>query len=232
VYERRAEMLDLDAFVRPAHRGRGLGGAQLDWLEAEARRRDRTIASTSALAADRAAVELITGRGFEPVRHFYRMLVDLEEPPPPPVWPEGFEVSTFEPGEEEELHGVIEEAFAEHWGQEPRDLEHWQSSTFGQAWWDPSLVYLVRKGDQVAAGEINAIRFGVGWIGSLGTRKPWRGLGLGRALLLHAFGELYRRGERRVGLAVDAGNETGAVRLYESVGMRISWQADVYHKHL
>ena len=67
---------------------------------------------------------------------------------------------------------------------------------------------------------------------TLGTLEPWRGQGLGRALLLHAFGELYRRGERRVALAVDAGNETGATHLYESVGMRVAWQADVYEKRL
>lgn len=76
------------------------------------------------------------------------------------------------------------------------------------------------------------MRFGGGWVGTLGTRKPWRGKGLGRALLLTAFGELCRRGETRVRLAVDAGNETGATQLYESVGMRVAWQADVYEKHV
>jgi len=33
-------------------------------------------------------------------------------------------------------------------------------------------------------------------------------------------------------LGVDAGNETGATRLYESVGMRAVWQADVWEKRL
>jgi ribosomal protein S18 acetylase RimI-like enzyme len=110
------------------------------------------------------------------------------------------------------------------------DLEHWQQHIFGREWWDPSLVYLVREGAEVVAAEINAFRFGVGWIGTLGTRRPWRCRGLGRALLLTAFVELYRRGYRRIGLAVDAGNETGATHLYESVGMHVAWQADVYEK--
>ena len=86
----------------------------------------------------------------------------------------------------------------------------WQVTTFGTEWWDPSLVYLVREGDEIVAAEINALRFGMGWIGTLGTRRPWRGRGLGRALIRTAFAELYRRGQRRIGLAVDAGNETGA----------------------
>ena len=187
-------VLDLDAVVHPEVVGRGLGSFLLDWAEGESRRRARPALRTAALTADPAAKPLIEGRGFEPVRHFYRMLIDLDEPPPEPVWHEGFTVSTFAPGEEAILHAVTEEAFADHWGHEPRDLEHWQQHVFGREWWDPSLVYLVREGDEVVAAEINAFRFGVGWIGTLGTRSPWRGRGLGRALLLTAFAELYRRG--------------------------------------
>jgi mycothiol synthase len=232
VYGRREGDLDLDTFVRPAHQGRGLGSAVVGWLEEEARRRGCTTATTSALTADRAAAGLLAARGYDCVRHFYRMLVELEAPPAEPVWPAGFEVSTFAAGDEEVLYDVVEDSFADHWGHEQRDFAHWRSTNVEQSWWDPSLVYLVREGDQVVAAEINARRFGAGWIGVLGTRRAWRGRGLGRALLLQAFGELYRRGERRVGLAVDAGNETGAVRLYESVGMRASWQADVWQRHL
>jgi ribosomal protein S18 acetylase RimI-like enzyme len=40
-------------------------------------------------------------------------------------------------------------------------------------------------------------------------------------LLLHAFRELRARGKQRVGLGVDADSPTGAVALYESVGMRV-----------
>jgi mycothiol synthase len=225
-------VIDFDAYVHPELTGRGLGGFLLDWLEEEARRRGRSIVQTAALTADPAARPLIEGHGFEQVRHFYRMLIELVAPPPEPVWPEGFVVATFGPGEEASLHAVLEEAFADHWGHEARDLAHWHQHVFGRAWWDPSLVYLVREGDEVVAAEINAFRFGVGWVGMLGTRVPWRGLGLGRALLLTAFAELYRRGHQRISLAVDAGNETGATHLYESAGMRVASQADVYEKRL
>jgi mycothiol synthase len=232
VHGRREGELDLDAFVRPAHQGRGLGSAVVDWLEEEVRQRGCTIATTSGLTADRAAAELLAARGYECVRHFYRMLIELDEPPPDPDWPAGVEVTTFTDEDEEVLYDVVEDTFSEHWGHEQRDFDQWRATNVEQSWWDPSLVYLVREGGQVVAAEINARRFGGGWVGVLGTRRAWRGRGLGRALLLQAFGELYRRGERRVGLAVDAGNETGAVRLYESVGMRVSWQADVWQRHL
>ena len=51
-------------------------------------------------------------------------------------------------------------------------------------------------------------------------RRPWRGRGLGRALLREAFAELRRRGLPRAYLGVDSENPTGAMGLYESVGMR------------
>jgi mycothiol synthase len=229
--ERNDGMLDLDAYVRPVYQGKGLGSAFLEWLEEEAHSRGRSFARTSALAADAAAVTLITGRGFEPIRHFYRMVIDLDGPPPEPVWPDGFTVSTAEAGEEKIVHAVTQEAFADHWGHVHREFDEWRE--FRRNYWDPSLVYIVRTGDgEVVAAEVNALRFGAGWVDTIGTLKPWRGRGIGRALLLEAFGELYRRGEHRIALAVDAGNETGATHLYESVGMRIAWQADVYEKHL
>ena len=233
VHDRGEDFLDLDAFVHPEWTGRGLGAAMVDWLEEETRRRGLAVARTSALAADRRAVQLLAARGFAAIRHFYRMAIDLDAPPPEPQWPDGSEVSTFRPGEDEEvLHAVTEEAFAEHWDHEHRDLDAWQRTVFDAPWWDPSLVHLVRSGDEVVAAAVNSVRFGAGWVGTIGTLKPWRGRGLGRALLLTAFREFYRRGETRVRLAVDAGNETGATQLYESVGMRIAWQADVYEKHL
>jgi ribosomal protein S18 acetylase RimI-like enzyme len=73
---------------------------------------------------------------------------------------------------------------------------------------------------------------GVGWVGILGVRRQWRRRGLGRALLLKALQEFRSRGFREVGLGVDAASLTGATRLYESVGMRVTAQFDIYEKQL
>jgi len=51
-------------------------------------------------------------------------------------------------------------------------------------------------------------------------------------LLLQSFGEFYRRGTRRVGLGVDAASPTGATRLYERAGMRVSREFAVYEIEL
>jgi len=70
----------------------------------------------------------------------------------------------------------------------------------------------------------------MGWVGTLGVRRPWRKRGLGLALLLHSFGEFYRRGFRKAGLGVDASSLTGAVRLYEKAGMHVAQIFDHYER--
>ena len=82
----------------------------------------------------------------------------------------------------------------------------------------------------VAADVLERARQGLGWVGTLGVRPPWRKHGLGMALLKHSFAELYQRGYSTIGLTVDASNPTGATRLYERAGMHIASQFIVYEK--
>ena len=77
-----------------------------------------------------------------------------------------------------------------------------------------------------------AEHYEMGWVRSLFVRRPWRRRGLGMALLQNAFREFHERGERRVGLGVDAENLTGATRLYERAGMRVVETTIVYRKEL
>jgi ribosomal protein S18 acetylase RimI-like enzyme len=74
----------------------------------------------------------------------------------------------------------------------------------------------------------------MGWVGTLGVRRPWRRRGLALALLQHSFNILAKRGVRKAGLGVDAHSLTGATRLYEKAGMRSDprWQFSQYEKEL
>jgi ribosomal protein S18 acetylase RimI-like enzyme len=73
---------------------------------------------------------------------------------------------------------------------------------------------------------------GIGWVGTLGVRRAWRKRGLGEALLLHSFGEFYKRGMKTIGLGVDAENPTGATRLYKKAGMSVAAEYVIYEKEL
>ena len=89
---------------------------------------------------------------------------------------------------------------------------------------DPLLWLLAWDGDELAGFVLASSGRGsepeLGWVGTLGVRPAWRRRGLGEALLRSAFAELFTRGHRRVGLGVDTENVSGALRLYERVGVR------------
>jgi mycothiol synthase len=129
------------------------------------------------------------------------------------------------------VHAVIEEAFADHWGYVPRSFEDWEQSVLHSDGFDPTLTFMAFDGNEVAGVAVSRHR-DIAWVGSLAVRRAWRQRGLGLALLLQAFNEFYQRGDRAVGLGVDAQSLTGATRLYEKAGMHVARQYDTYEKVL
>ena len=225
---------ELDGFVHPDHQGRGLGA----WLVARAEERARELGKSKlhgySLAGDARAHALFEQFGMRELRRFYRMVIDLEEPPPPPEWPDGLRVETFEPDDAQAFHTAMGEAFADEWGFVTMPFEEWREMRLVKdPDFDPTLWFLVRDGDEIAAVMRNEPdRSGAGFVGALGVRKPWRKRGLALALLHHAFAEFYRRGKRRVALGVDSENPTGATRLYERAGMHVAFEVVTYGKEL
>lgn len=97
---------------------------------------------------------------------------------------------------------------------------------------DPTLVFLACQGDTVVGTERCSFWLGKGWIAPLAVLRPWRRCGIGKALLLHAFNELYKRDIHTSTLLVDTQNLSGATRLYKSVGMRVAHLVHEYEKEL
>ena len=71
----------------------------------------------------------------------------------------------------------------------------------------------------------------VGYVAQLGVAPRARGKGYGRALLLALFEAFRSTGLRAAELSVHGANR-GAAHLYESVGMRASWEAQRWEKAL
>ena len=168
------------------------------------------------------------------MRVFREMRIELEAPPPAPQWPPGLRVVAFDAQRDARaFHAAGQEAFADHWEHAPRDFASWSKSHLQSERFDPTLWCVVRAGDEIAAGTICAGQtYGGGWIQVVFTRRPWRGQGVGAALLRDAFGRFWERGERSVGLGVDAESATGAFRLYERAGMTPALGWVMYEKEL
>jgi mycothiol synthase len=72
-----------------------------------------------------------------------------------------------------------------------------------------------------AGALIGHVSEDLGWVDYIAVLAASRGRGIGAALLRRSFAMFAGRGIRRVVLAVDAQNATGATVLYEWAGMRV-----------
>jgi mycothiol synthase len=230
-----SERIFLNAEAQP--RQRAMYERLLDW--GEQRVRDLADGQTMRVHANADSEnELLAGmlreRGYELVRYFFRMEVDLDEEPAQPVWPEGIAVRAFRPGDERAVYEADIEAFQDHWDFFSVPFEDWREYFLGSSKFDPELWFLATDGDEIAGFALcwSERRPNTGQVGVLGVRRPWRRRGLGTALLLRAFHELRWRGRAKVDLHVDGENLTGAVRLYERVGMRVAHRNDAYRKEI
>jgi mycothiol synthase len=226
-HEREANRFEADVRVDPAAWGNGVADALLDVAEGWARE-EGADGPVLLAYSDEAETELrgaVERRGYEPVRHFFRMEIELGDQAFEPEWPAGIEPRPFDrERDDRRIFEAHHESFADHWGFSPFPIEEWRTFTLESPKADPTLWKLGYEGTELAGFSINSWhesgdpRFG--WVGILGVRSPWRRRGLGRALLLSSFEEFRRRGAARVGLGVDTENATGAVHMYEEAGMR------------
>ncbi|MGO8949133.1 MAG: GNAT family N-acetyltransferase [Ktedonobacterales bacterium] len=231
--------LRADGYVHPEFTRQGLGTLLVHLTEARAYELishapdgPRVSLTNSVLQSDTAAHSILELAGYQLVRGFWRMAIDLDEPPPAPVWPSGITLETFAYGQERAVFDAVQEAFQDHWGHVPRKFTDWVEHTKRESF-DPTLWFLAMDGGEIAGVTLCRLRpDGSGWINTVGVRRPWRRLGLGATLLRAAFGEFYRRQVAHLGLSVDAQNLTGATRLYERAGMHVSLRIAVYEKEL
>ena len=234
--------LRTDGYVHPDFRGRGIGTAMLRFIEQRARQ-EITLAEPEVRVSLRSTIdnhdpvshELHSNEGYQPLRYHWRMEIILDAPPPEPKFPEGIELRPFIKGKHDvAVWQAQNEAFRDHWGSHDVTLEEWQRSRFDDPEFDSTLWPIAwdERSAEVAGFSLNRYRMGIGWIRTLGVRRRWRKRGLGEALLLHSFGEFYRRGMKTIGLGVDAQNPTGATRLYQKAGMHAASEYVTYEKEL
>lgn len=231
-----------DGYVHPEYHGYGIGTAMLHALEVRAREEIklaqpdlRVFIRGGMPIGDISARQLHENEGYKAIRFSWHMEIELNEAPRTPVWPDGIGLRPFVlQGQNRAIFEAHEEAFSDHWGHTPGTFERWQHHMTSREDFDPSLWFIAwdARFAQIAGYSLCRYRMGIGWVGTLGVRRAWRKRGLGEALLLHSFGEFYKRGTKTIGLGVDAENPTGATRLYKKAGMHIAAEYVFYEKEL
>jgi ribosomal protein S18 acetylase RimI-like enzyme len=238
VLEGYGEIRDGDStFVYLAERNNADLGFQL-WTILEEIAIDRKITTLHTRISERnnTLSELALLKGYRSTLSFLIMQVVLDEAPTDPHWTDNISVRTFVPNQDEEsTYRLDEEASQDKGYHQPVDFEAW-SRRMGlyHERFDPSLWFLACDGNDVIGVALNVYdkQSDSGWVDHLSVRRDCRNRGIGKALLLHTFGEFYRRGVQCIKLRVDSNSLTHAPRLYESVGMKTVQQYSIYKKDL
>jgi ribosomal protein S18 acetylase RimI-like enzyme len=172
---------------------------------------------------------ILQNHGFMLLRRYWTMEMSL---------PISTEVSTSSLGDireidiEEEIytfHQVQQDSFSNHFGFMPRSLDEWREIVLRDRQEKNLRVWIVSV-DGIDVGFMDCSdelkHEGSGYVEGLGVRPGYQGRGLGEKLLRHAITVNTEMGFRSLCLNVDAGNESGALRLYEKVGMKAisEWQ--------
>lgn len=181
-------------------------------------------------------LQLFASNGYKSNLSFLMMELEMNEPPPAPEQVEGIAIRPFVSGQDEQATYHADEEAAEDKGyHDPLSYEEWiKRMRMDKESFDPGLWCLAWAGNEIAGVALNVQdkESNTGWVDHLSVRRAWRRRGIGRALLLHSFGEFYQRGVRRVKLNVDSKSLTNAPRLYEQVGMKTIQQYHIYTKEI
>jgi ribosomal protein S18 acetylase RimI-like enzyme len=215
--------------VHPEAEGEGNGTVLRRWAEARAAERGTSVLRQFAYGANDGARAHLREAGYEPVQHYFRLRADLADVPPAPDAP----LRTFAADRDEEaVHALIQDAFADIDGHEFQPLEKWRAKTIEKDGHDPSLWLLLEDDDGLVGAALGERwEAGTGYVAELAVARRARGRGHGRTLLVGLFDAFRRAGLQHAELSVH-GRNRGALRLYEAVGMRPTWEAERWEKAL
>jgi GNAT superfamily N-acetyltransferase len=225
VPDRRAEVN-----VHPDHRGIGLGSWLLDWTERRSREAGDPYVRQTVSDRDVAGDALLKAGGYAPFHTAWILEIALRERPAVQT-PDGIVIRDFEPGgDDREVFQVVEDAFSEWPDREPTAFDDWASRSVRRDGFEPWMLPVALDGDEIV-GVANLIPYlDSGFVQYLATKASHRHRGIARALLQHAFATFYDRGRQTTGLSTDS--RTGALSLYEKLGMRVTQSYTTYVKDL
>jgi mycothiol synthase len=168
---------------------------------------------------------LLERRGFSLLRRYWTMELSLEGVTR--VAPQGdVEIREVDLSDDDDVHtywSVHQDSFSKHFGFMPREFSPWKEMVRRDGTEVNMKVWLLEvDGREVGFVDCDdsLIHEGCGFVSGLGVRQEFHGRGFGEILLRHAINYSLESGLEKVVLSVDTGNESGALRLYEKVGMK------------
>jgi mycothiol synthase len=216
--------------VAPQARDRGVGTWLREWTERRAAEKGWEMVAQVVPDSNAQARELFLAAGYR-IRHTSWVLrIEHDDEPLEPQLPDGIAIRAYRPEDEDAVYRLFEDAFNEWPGREPQAFKEWAAITTRRHDFRADLFALAVDRGEIVGGAMSLAVSGEGWIDKVAVKATHRNRGIARALLQHSFREAWHRGERISGLSTDS--RTGALTLYEKVGMTVRRSYTSYAKDL
>jgi mycothiol synthase len=229
--------VDVWGAVHPDHRRQGISSHVVPLLVSRARDyvRERgadlrPVITGAAMSEDIDIAEIFEGQGLRPHRWTFLMEADLSgTTEPSPALPDGYDLSTWEGVDHEEMRTAHNHAFAGHPGFTPWSPEMWTHRVVDTRNSRPELSLVARDEAGAVAAYLQTSEFDAtfeatgkrdAFVSKLGTMSRYRRRGLAGALLGIAMHSYREAGFDSASLDVDSENPTGALGIYEGAGFR------------
>jgi mycothiol synthase len=210
-----------DAAVRPDYRGRGIGTALAGWTQELARGRGESLFGMS-VPQGSAGDELLERLGYFVRWNSWLLALPEGKHIEAQPLPDGHSIRAAEgDADHRAAWTVIEDAFLEWSERDRRSFEDFCATTLRRPGFEPWNLRIVVAPDGDVIGACFVVtNEDFAYIDQLAVRTDRRGLGLARALLADAFALGRAHGATRCELSTDS--RTGALGLYERVGMVVT----------
>jgi mycothiol synthase len=235
-------------FLVPEWRRKGIGRAMLFWMEQRLQKIAEThppdiekLFEVSVSQFQTGASILLERSGYQPVHYFYQMLRPTLDHIPELPLPDGLEVRPATPDHYLQIWQSSVECSQDEWGD--RDLTEqdylvwlarpeFQPELWQVAWDVASNQVAGQVLTYIQHEENKQYNHKRGYTESMGVRRPWRRLGLARALISRSLQAQKAAGMTESALVVDTDNPSGAVRLYQDCGFQVAKRDTLYSKPL
>ena len=207
------------ADVAPSYRGRGIGTWLREFIETRGRAHavDRVGQTIDDHAVD--ITDFFRAAGYSPRHASWVLRIDHPSEPTEPAFPEGITVRAFQPGDEDEGFTMFEEAFSEFTDRLPSTQVTWRAMTIERETFTPDDLIWAVQGDRIVGGAYLIDPGDEIWIDKFAVHRDFRHRGIARGMLHVAFRRSFERGYDHTRLSTDS--RTGALTLYERIGMRV-----------
>jgi GNAT superfamily N-acetyltransferase len=216
--------------VDPAYRGRGVGTWLRLWLEARARQAGMDRVGQTIDDRLQEAIAGLRAAGYTARHTSWVLRMDHPTEPPEPAFPDGIGIRAYRPGDEDEGLTMFEEAFSEFDDRVPSTLATWRAMTIDrEGFVHDDLIWAVH-GDRIVGGAFLIDPGDEIWIDKFAVHRDVRHRGIARAMLHVAFRRSFDRGYDHTSVSTDS--RTGALSLYERLGMHVTesfthWAVDL-----